>query len=134
MPIRAHCLSNISSTLYGLSQDNWSHIIEGNQLLYAFQVDEELADRLHGQSLQDFLAAEPSKAPESNGTNTDTQAVSAVPANTAQASKEEAAKDPDQSFDPKTIQGPNISTMSTVNPVIPISRSTRPGTYQPRSL
>jgi hypothetical protein len=117
--------------LYGLSQDNWSHVVEGNQLLYAFQVNEELVDRLQEQSLQDFLAVKPSKVPESNGT---TPAKTGDEAKTGDAVKEETPKVSDQSVDPKTLQGPNISTMSTVNPVIPISRSTRPGMSHLRSV
>ncbi|PCD31421.1 hypothetical protein AU210_011075 [Fusarium oxysporum f. sp. radicis-cucumerinum] len=93
-------------SLYGLSRDDWSHVIEGNQLLYAFQVDVDLANRLQALSLQDFLEAEPKKAaPASNN--------------------EPQANDPNQPVDPRTIS-PNFSIMSTVNPVVPISRSTRP--------
>ncbi|ETS80719.1 hypothetical protein PFICI_08248 [Pestalotiopsis fici W106-1] len=117
-------------SLYGLSQDNWSHIIEGNQLLYAFQVNEELVDRLHGQSLQDFLAVKPSKATESNDAKTTEKAAEdsnqSVDSNDAKTT-EKAAEDSNQSVDSMAIHDePNVSAMSTVNSVVPISRSTRP--------
>ncbi|KAK7409063.1 hypothetical protein QQX98_008767 [Neonectria punicea] len=99
-----------NDSLYGLSRDNWSHVVEGNQLLYAFQVDKDLAAKLQGQSLEDFLAVQPDKKSTPDGTNQGKPTVTGEPA------KEETPQDPPNEKNLLEPVDPKSPSVFIINP------------------
>ena len=112
-------MTNSSSVQYDLSREQWTKLVEANELLCAFQVDNDQMQQLRETKLAVFLSSDPVEVSQ-EGNSTTSSNNSAV-----DQEVNPDKKSPDE-IKPST-KDTNVTPKSNNDPIVPIARSIRQG-------